>query len=218
MKFKEGDTVKVVKQELLTSNLIGHVVSSWINEYGSLLIAVRFEQEDNPNFHRKKFPFSLNYYESSLKIVSNYNKEIKMKNSTKPLEGYDYVVTAEPVEQNCNTSFAIFAMYSDTESISSGDFFVGLFYDKLKIFKVRDVFTAERFNADNTDTKIKFEIVSKIDTSKLNERLRIREEKQKLLDNMRRRADSLKEMQYFEILSEKDSEMKELLEQYKELK
>lgn len=114
------------------------------------------------------------------------------------LEGYDV-----------NTAYYF---KTDIEDLNEGDIVVIDSNNKLKLAEV-----VEADSKLNKNLVVKKWVVDKVDTAKYNERIQKVKRLKELKNKIDKRRKELEEIQILEILAEKDDEMRQMLNEFKEL-
>jgi len=106
----------------------------------------------------------------------------------------------------------IYYFKTDIEDLNEGDIVVIDSNNKLKL--------AEVVEADpklNENFVVKKWVVDKVDTTKYNERIQKEKRLKELKNKIDKRRKELEEIQILEMLAEKDDEMRQMLNEFKEL-
>lgn len=128
----------------------------------------------------------------------------------KKLEGFEKVV-----QTKIGTCTYHFALYEDGTEYKEGDKILvsGQYKGVTVIEKILSKEECEAIFAKN----IISEVICKVNTSAYDERVRVREEKEKLKKEMDKLVKALEEDRKYEIFADKSPELAAMLERYKEL-
>jgi hypothetical protein len=207
--FRVGDEVIVIKEDLKSCGWKGRIVNNCYNtNYGTNLILVEFDNDYCiENYGKTRFAYN---QRSLAKISGHKSESTNGGNKMMILDGYDKIAQIELGVYGKNYSFALY----DSENYSVGDKVIVNPRGEYCMGVISEITSKEKF-VGNVD--ITAEVICKIDDSEYLKRVDNRKRRKELLDKMKKKADKIKEMQYFEILAKEDSELAEMMNEYKEL-
>lgn len=191
MKFKENDRVKVTNRRFESYNKTGTVIQVTGTSCYVLM--------DN-TCSRRCYKFQ------NLQLIENNKEDQKMA-----ITG-DFKVAKVKFLNGTNTyteyEYAMFDDYEvgDTVVVASA-------HHGLGIAKISSIITKEQADTKNFER----EIVSKVDMETYETRKKNRNRLNELKNNMDKRFQELNKIALFEMMAEKDSELKIMLEEYKSL-
>jgi ribosomal protein L14E/L6E/L27E len=196
MKFKVGDIVKVVN----TNRYTGSKKDS-LGKVG--VIAGIYSQYACYAYYVKVNKVKFCFLASELELVNNECGGDNMDSNL--IKDAKYYVGVKFNEGYTIYDFAV----ADNIVLVSGD---NVVCDTVRGFSVGEVVETKQYS--NKATKY---IIQKVDLTAHANRLRNKMEKEKLLIEMRKRAESLSEIDKFSYLAQNDGEMSKMLKRYKDL-
>lgn len=203
MKFQKGDKVAVVKRGLYTSGREGVVIGPVEN---SKCVWVKINGLGN-----------MAYSPYSLKLISRENNNTDNKGENVMLIGKYKVCAIKFIEGSNTTTEYNYALYDS--NINVGDYVVVKSANHgMGIATITNIIADENV----TDAMRNYcnggrEVVAKFDMSTYNERIEKRKMAKQLKADMSRKMKEMQELAMFELMAEKNPELKEMLETYKEL-
>ena len=192
MKFNTNDRVVVSKQGLMTYNRVGTVVDAgWTGSY------VRLDEIDKTLYYRN----------DNLRKTTEEEKE-----KDKMYITGDFKVAKVKFLSGTNTNTEYeYAMFDDYQIGTT--VIVQSAHHGLGVAKIMDVIDKEKA----VTKKFEREIVTAIDMTAYEQRKKDRARLKELDSTMKRKAEEINKLAVFEMLAEKDEELKNMLEEYKNL-
>lgn len=192
MKFNTNDRVVVSKQGLVTYNCVGTVVDARFT--GSY---VRLDEFDK----------TLYYCNDNLRKIT---KEEKEKDKMYITGDFKVAKVKFLSGTNTNTEYE-YAMFDDYQIGTT--VVVQSAHHGLGVAKIMDVIDKEKA----VTKKFEREIVAAIDMTAYEQRKKDRARLKELDSKMKRKAEEINKLAVFEMLAEKDEDMKSMLAEYKDL-
>ena len=166
-------------------------------------IAVRIDNLNNDLSSSGLFYFTA----SELEIVNDIKEENNMSNTTK-ITNYLNAIKIKFVD-DVNVCSCVYANFEP--DLKVGDLVVVKpAHHKIALARVEEILEGNNYETSR-------EVVSKVDTSYYNERVKIREQAAELKAKMEERARKLQDIALYQMLAENDPDMQKLLEEYRSL-
>lgn len=207
MEFKRGDRVKVVNTNLKTYGLIGTV--SFVSGF-----------KNYPNVQVNFGSITLTYKKRNLKLVSDFEIEDNTKSNKgddSMLMGNYRVCKIKFVEGTNSSREYYYALYNycvcvdDYVVVKSANHGMG-------IARVTDIILEEHVTQEMRDyCNEGREVINMFDMSAYEERVENRKKAKQLKADMEKKVKAMQELALYEMMAEKNPELKEMLETYKEL-
>jgi len=204
--FKKGDKVKVIKQGLKTTGLTG-TVHDFYRSGRVITVAVEIPKWG-----------TLTYNSKNLKLDDNNTNNIETNEGENNMLMGNYTVCKVKFIEGANVNKEYhYALYDD--NICIDDYVVvKSAHHGFALARVADIIP----NAYVTQTMRDYcnegrEIISKFDMWSYEERVEKRKQAKQLKADMDKKMKEMQELAMFEMMAEKNPELKEMLDKYKEL-
>lgn len=141
-------------------------------------------------------------------VINHDNEEDNMTVSTTNITGYVNAIRVKYIGESNRCSY-VFASFEP--DLQVGDLVVVKpAHHSISLARVDEIL-------EGTDYETVREVVSKVDTSAYNERVKVRNQVAELKAKMEARARQLQDISLYQLLAKNDSEMQELLAQYQSI-
>lgn len=205
--FKKGDRVKVTRKGLKTTGLTGTVHAISYRQSGTVTVDVRIPLWG-----------ILSYNSRSLKLEGNNTNNIETNKGENDMLMGNYGICKVKFIEGANTSKEYYyALYDN--NITFDDYVVVKSANHgFGIARVTEIVANEQITQSMRDyCNEGREVVSTFDMSAYEQRVEKRKQAKQLKSEMNRKMKEVQELAMFEMMAEKNPELKEMLDSYKAL-
>lgn len=205
--FQKGDRVKVTRKGLKTTGLTGTVHAVSRRQNGTVTVDVRI-----PSWG------IISYNSRSLKLEKDNTKNIEINKGENDMLMGNYKVCKVKFVEGANTSKEYYYAFYDN-NITFDDYVVVKSANHgFGIARVTEIIPDVCITQSMRDyCNEGREVVSIFDMSAYEQRIERRKQAKQLKSEMNRKMKEMQELAMFELMAEKNPELKEMLDTYKEL-